>query len=58
MCLFDNIQFVTFLPVAKRKKRLLPDTSTAPLPMRYASMEYTSMGFTSMGYASIELLNF
>ncbi len=24
-----------------------PDTSTATLPMRYASMGYTSMGFTS-----------
>jgi hypothetical protein len=34
------------------------DTSTAPLPMRYASMGYSSMGFTSMVYISIELLNF
>ncbi len=34
-----------------------PDTSTTPLPMRYASMGYTSMGFTSMGYTSTELLN-
>ncbi len=29
-------------------KRLQPDTSTAPLPMEYASTGYTSMGFTSM----------
>jgi hypothetical protein len=36
---------------------LQPDTPTAPLPMRYASMGYTSMGFTSMGYIAIELLN-
>jgi hypothetical protein len=28
--------------------RLQPDTSTAPLPMGYASIGYTSMGFTSM----------
>jgi hypothetical protein len=29
-----------------------PDSSTTPLPMRYASMGYTSMGFTSMGHTS------
>jgi hypothetical protein len=45
------------------KKRLQPDTSTTPLPMRYASMGYTSigfssMGFSSMGYTSRKLLNF
>jgi hypothetical protein len=37
---------------------LQPDTSMAPLPMRYASMGYTSIEFTSMGHISIELLNF
>ncbi len=35
-----------------------PDTSTTPLPMRYASMGYISMGFTSMGYTSARHLNF
>jgi hypothetical protein len=39
-------------------RRLQPDTSMAPLPMKYASMGYTSMGFISMGYTSIDLLNF
>jgi hypothetical protein len=37
--------------------RLQPDTPTAPLPMRFASMGYTSMGFTSRLYTSIQLLN-
>ncbi len=37
---------------------LQPDTSTTPLPMRYASMGYTSTGFPSMGYTSTKLLNF
>ncbi len=38
--------------------RLQPDTSTTPLPMRYASMGYTSIGFPSMGYTSTKPLNF
>ncbi len=47
----------------KGQNRLQPDTSMAPLPMRYASMgplpmRYASMGLTSMGYISIELLIF
>jgi hypothetical protein len=37
---------------------LQPDTSTTPLPMRYASMGYTSIGFPSMGYTCTKLLNF
>ncbi len=37
---------------------LQPDTSTTPLPMRYASMGYTSMGFTSTGYTSTGHLKF
>ncbi len=28
-------------------------TSTAPLPMGYASMGYPSMGYTSMGFTSM-----
>jgi hypothetical protein len=39
-------------------QRWQPDTSTTPLPMRYASMGYTSMGFTSMGYTSTGHLKF
>jgi hypothetical protein len=39
-------------------RRLQPDTSMVPLPMKYASMGYSSMGFVSMGYTSIDLLNF
>ncbi len=37
---------------------LQPGTSTAPLPMRYASMGYTFVGSTSSGYGSIDLLKF
>ncbi len=36
----------------------LLDTSTTPLPMRYASMGYTSMGFTSMGRYIYKALKF
>ncbi len=35
-----------------------PDTSTTPLPMRYASIGYISMGFISMGYTSSGHLKF
>ncbi len=35
---------------------VLADTSTAPLPMRKASMGHTSMGFTSMGIAGQKIV--
>jgi hypothetical protein len=47
----------------RRQEGLQPDTSTTPLPMRYASMGYTSIGFPSMelwnyGTTSTKLFNF